>query len=76
MEGVYKYMVIKQSDNEIFAGKPVFRITNKKSGSEIGIIVYYKPWKEYVFRTTEDCIFNNTCMRDIIDFMENKIQNG
>ncbi len=69
----YKYMTIQQVGGEVFYGKPVYRIFNNKSKGQIGIISYYKPWKEYVFSTTEGCVFNDGCMKDIIDFMDTVI---
>lgn len=68
----YKYITIKQVDGELFEQRPVYRIFNNRSGDQIGIISWYKPWKEFVFSSQENCVFNNTCLRDVIDFMENK----
>ncbi len=67
----YKFITIKQVDGEIFLGKAVYRIFNNRSKTQIGIISYYKPWKEYVFSSKEDCVFNNTCLSDVINFIEN-----
>jgi len=69
----YKYITIKQINSEIFESKPVFRIFNNKSNSQLGILSYYKPWKQYVFSSQPNCVFNNSCLNDIIDFFENKI---
>ena len=69
----YKYITIKQINSEIFESKPVFRIFNNKSNSQLGILSYYKPWKQYVFSSQPNCVFNNSCLNDIIDFLENKI---
>lgn len=70
----YKYINIKQVNSEVFEGKPVYRIFNNRTGDQLGIISYYKPWKEYVFSSKEDCVFNNTCLRDVLDFMEKEIK--
>lgn len=70
----YKYIHIKQVDGEMFADNPVYRIFNNRSKGQIGILSYYKPWKEYVFSSIENCVFNNTCLRDVLDFMENEIK--
>ena len=69
----YKFIHIKQVNNELFEKKPVFRIFNNKSGDQLGIISYYKPWKEYVFSSIPECVFNNSCLRDVLDFIENQI---
>lgn len=67
----YKYITIRQEDKEIFNEKPVYRIFNNKSGGQIGILSYYKIWKEYVFSSQPECVFNNGCLRDVLDFIEN-----
>ena len=69
---IYKYMLIKQTDNEVFKNKPVYRVYNKKSKEPLGIISYYPSWKEYIFSSKEGCVFNNSCLKDIIDFIENE----
>ncbi|MDD5589074.1 MAG: hypothetical protein PHP92_03420 [Candidatus Nanoarchaeia archaeon] len=70
----YKYITIRQDDNEFFNDKPVYRIYNNKSDDQIGILSFYKPWKQYVFSSQPECVFNNSCLYDVLDFMENEIQ--
>lgn len=70
----YKYITIKQVGKELFENKPVYRVYNNKSGDQLAIISWYKPWKEYVFSSKENCVFNNTCLRDVLDFIENNIE--
>lgn len=67
----YKYINIKQVNGELFNDKPVYRVFNNRSKGQIGIISFYKPWKEFVFSSKENCVFNNSCLRDVLDFMEN-----
>ena len=67
----YKWITIKQEDDEVFEGRPCYRIFNNKNLSQIGIISFYKPWKQYVFSSQPDCVFNNSCLKDVLDFMEN-----
>jgi hypothetical protein len=69
----YRFMIIKQMNGEVFEGHPVYRIYNKKTMTQLGIISWYKPWKEYVFSSQPECVFNNSCLSDVLDFIENKI---
>jgi hypothetical protein len=71
LEKKYKFITIKQVNGELFEGKPVYRIFNNKLGEQIGIISYYRPWKQYVFSAMAQCVFNNSCLHDVLDFMEN-----
>jgi hypothetical protein len=69
----YKFIYIEQKNNELFEGKPVYRVFNNKSKNQLAIISFYRPWKQYVFSSHDECVFNNSCLRDIIDFMENEV---
>ena len=70
----YKFITIKQVDGELFEKNPVYRIFNNKGITQLGILSFYKPWKQYVFSSQPDCVFNNSCLRDVLDFMENKVK--
>jgi len=69
----YKYITILQEDGETFNGKPIYRITNNRSKAELGIIYYYPTWKEYVFLANQGCVFNNSCLADVLDFINEVI---
>lgn len=69
----YRYITIKQVNEEVFDKHPVYRIFNTRSNGQIGIISFYKPWKEYVFSSEDNCVFNNSCLHDVLDFIENEI---
>lgn len=43
---------------------------NNKSKRGLGIVEYYKPWRQYVFEAYGDCVFNIDCLNDIVDFMK------
>ena len=66
----YKYITIDNRTLEMFEKHPIYRIYNNKSGSELGFICWYKPWKQYVFSSQPECVFNNSCIRNILSFME------
>ncbi len=71
MEKIYKYITIK--NNGEFNNKPRYEIVNNKSQKILGILFYYKEWKQYVFTQFEDSIvFNNSCLKDIVNFIENE----
>jgi len=73
----YKHITILETE-EAYDNKPVYDILNNKSGDSLGLIFYYKQWKKYVFtqtRTEDEIIFDNSCLRDIVDFLENETTN-
>ncbi len=80
----YKFITIEKEENEEHEGRPVYYICSNKDirkalkerlprSLPIGLLVYYKLWKQYVFSSHEGAIFNNSCLHDIIDFIENEI---
>lgn len=70
----YKFITIRQENNEVWAGRVVYRVFNNKSNEQLAILSYYKPWKQYVFSSQNGCVFNNSCLRDVLDFLENEIK--
>lgn len=70
----YKYITIKQLDGEVFSGHAVYRIFNNRNDAQLGILSFYKPWKQYVFSSKEDCVFNESCLLDVLDFITNVIK--
>ena len=34
------------------------------------MLSFYKPWKQYVFSSHDECVFNDSCLRDVLDFMK------
>lgn len=69
----YKFITIDNIDNERFEGQPVYRIFNNRNKAQLGIISWYKPWKQFVFSSKEDCVFNHECLADVLGFIKNLI---
>jgi len=71
----YKYITISQTDtDEMFGKHPVYTIFNNRGHDVLGSLTYYQPWKQYVASFTARAVFNNSCLLDILDFMENEVQ--
>ncbi len=47
-----------------------FVVQNKDNFSVLGIIKWYGGFRQYSFYPEPNCVFEKTCMKDIIDFME------
>jgi len=63
----YKYIVFKFTDAADH--KKGAECLNKKSGTILGYVEYYTPWKQYVIEFREDFVFNVSCLKDIADFL-------
>ena len=47
----------------------IFNILSKSSGFILGQIKWYGPWRQYCFFPSPHSVFNNSCMNDIIKFI-------
>jgi len=71
----YKYITIEQNPDPLQTQRhPFFWIRNNKSGAILGRIDRYDRWNMYVFAPESNkCVFSASCLRDILDFMQNHI---
>ena len=53
----------------------VYAVTNNKSGYILGIIKWFGSWRQYCFFPTEETVYSNGCMKDIIDFINKLMEN-
>ena len=51
------------------ADHPLYHCKNNRTASILGVVFYFKPWKKYVFEGRTGCVFDVSCLTDIIDFM-------
>lgn len=72
-------MIVKETKYiyfELIKKKPktnVYRVCNKKTDDELGIIEWYPYWRQYIFEPTYErmaCVFNHTCLNEIADFLK------
>lgn len=53
-----------------------FVCRNQRSGDELGRVLYFAGWRQYVFEPVCDLVvFNAGCLRDIAQFLEG-LRNG
>ena len=60
----YKYIHFQRDKQR--QGEWVFRNNEEL----LGFVSYYKQWNQYVAEFLEDRVFNNQCLKDIADFLE------
>jgi hypothetical protein len=75
MEKVYKHITIYEAE-ETYHDKPIYGVMNTKHGDMLGYIAWEPNWKQFVFSANreDDIIFSVSCLKDIIDFIENEIK--
>ncbi len=66
MKTKYKHIYFVETN---FAEGKSFWCRNNKSNAILGLVEYYIPWKRYVFEGRNDCVFDTSCLQDIIHFI-------
>lgn len=74
MEKVYKHITIYLDEEQQYYDKPVYIVINTKNEDALGYLYYESKWNQYVFTAEKDIIFSVSCLKDIIDFIENEIK--
>jgi hypothetical protein len=64
MKAEYKHISFKLQSSGIWW------IVNRKQGGVIGMISWYWRWRRFVFEGCADAVFDEGCLRDIIDFLQ------
>ena len=58
-----------EKDGQLFGGRDVYAIINKRSGVPIGNVFWYHPWRQWTVRFDEDSIWSQDCLSDVRDFI-------
>jgi len=68
MKERYEYIYFEEEPNP---GKKTkqFWCRNKKSDITLGVIRWHSPWRQYCFLPTGPTIFSRGCLKDIVDFI-------
>ena len=69
---MYKYIVFRL----IREGKKtnVWACENKKTGFRLGVVAWYKNWRQYCFGSTETAVFSAGCLADLKDFIDTQMR--
>lgn len=49
-----------------------WHVVAKESGFVVGRIAWYTPWRKYAFEPIRSAVFEQDCLRDIADFIEQR----
>ncbi len=47
-----------------------YTMHSNRSCFVMGTVHYFKPWKKYVIEPVSDYVFDENCLRDIADFLD------
>lgn len=67
MKKQFKHIIIQDFSTDGIIRK--YRVTNKHDGYHLGTICYNKKWKKDVFEPSDNSMFDESCLIDIVNFM-------
>ena len=67
MKTEYKYIHFRKIEQK--PKTAVYQCINTNHDDLLGIVEWYPPWRQYCFAPEYRCVFNNGCLRDIINFI-------
>lgn len=50
----------------------IWLVRSKENGFTLGFVKWYGPWRKYAYFPNSDTVYEETCNRDIADFIENE----
>lgn len=60
----------------ILAGQKTMRWeVSTKVGGLLGVVKWYAHWRKYCFFPATECVFEETCLREIAQFIEDRSRN-
>ncbi len=70
MKTRYKHIHFEEESPQDLGLGVLWFCYNNKGSQFLGSVPEKKVWKQYVFEPEANCIFNNGCLRDIADFLD------
>ena len=74
MEQLGEYMKVEERPNDPLHGayQPKTRrwVIRDRHDGVLGWVKWFGRWRQYCFYPTTDTVFNNGCLRNIIEFLE------
>ena len=64
----FKYISFKKIEDK--AKTSVWSCRNNKSGSELGVVKWYGPWRQYCYFPTVQAVYSAGCLEDIKVFIK------
>ena len=52
----------------------VWSCLNKSSGTELGTVGWYAPWRQYCFFNRVQAVYSAGCLNDIADFIKSAME--
>ena len=64
----YKYITIYEIEQK--PKTSVYCVDNRRSGNKLATIKWYSAWRQYCFEPEINTIWNDECLKDIVNFLE------
>ncbi len=64
----YKYLIFEKAAQQS-PKTSVWECKNAKSGTVLGIVKWYGPWRQYCYFPTVQAVYSAGCLNDMADFI-------
>ena len=68
----YEYIAIERISSSKSGKTHLYHVTNRRFGTTLGHIRWFARWRQYVYEPSSHTVYSAGCMRDIIDFIEER----
>ena len=67
----YRFIdIVRSTDLDTHAGRPLYWIRNRRSGDSIGQVFYYPTWRCWIARFKEESVWSADCLTDVSRALE------
>lgn len=66
----YEFISISWAGTSKSGKTNTYSVTNNRSGGKLGTIMWWGPWRQYVFFPQSGTLYSKGCLHDIEDFID------
>ena len=62
-----EYLLFRKTGHSKSGKTEIWDVLSRNGGQVLGTIKWFGRWRQYVFKPVEDTVYNNGCLRDIMN---------
>ncbi len=66
----YEYVEMYEAGRSTSGKTAVYTVRNRNHGDRLGVVSWYGPWRQYVFKPASPIVLSAGCLRDIASFVD------
>jgi hypothetical protein len=69
-----KYLVFRELPTDVGRKTKTYEVVSVASNNPIGVVRWFSHWRKYVFAPYNETMYDESCLRDIAQFVDWKTQ--